>query len=49
MESEYGELLYHIEVSWLSRSNRLKRLFALREETALFMAMKDNYMPKLGD
>ena len=49
MESEYGELLYYTEVSWISRGKRLKKFFAPREDIGLFMAMKDYDVPELGD
>ena len=49
LQSEYGELLHHTEVSWLTLSNRMKRFFGLREEIALFMTIKDNGGPQLGD
>ena len=49
MESEYGELLYHTDVRWLSRGNVLKRYFALREEIGLFMALKNAEIPQLGE
>ena len=42
MDSEYGELLYRTEIKWLSRGNVLKCFFALRNEIASFLEMKNN-------
>ena len=49
MDSEYGELLYHTEVRWLSRGNVLKCFFAFRNEIASFMKMKNMAVPLLAD
>ena len=49
LETEYGELLYHTEIRWLSRGKVLQRFFELRQEIALFMAMKDREVPQLND
>ena len=49
IDSEYGELLYHTEVRWLSRGNVLKRFLALRNEIASFMKMKNMAVPLLAN
>ena len=49
MDFEYGELLYHTEVRWLSCGNVLKRFFALRNEIASLIKMKNMAVPLLAD
>ena len=49
MDSEYGELLYHTEVRWLSCKKILKHFSALRNEITLFMERKNKPVPLLAD
>ncbi|MBN3322622.1 GTD2A protein, partial [Atractosteus spatula] len=40
LDSEYGGLVYHCEVRWLSCGNMLMRFYELRDEVKQFMEMK---------
>ncbi|KAK0155945.1 General transcription factor II-I repeat domain-containing protein 2 [Merluccius polli] len=42
MDAQYGDMLYHQEVRWLSRGKVLRRFFELREEIGAFQATKKN-------
>ncbi|KAK5855570.1 hypothetical protein PBY51_007235 [Eleginops maclovinus] len=42
MDAQYGDVLYHQEVRWLSRGKVLRCFFDLREEIREFQAMKTN-------
>ncbi|CAK1598966.1 unnamed protein product [Parnassius mnemosyne] len=47
IESEYGDLLYYIEVRWLSRGLTLERFLNLIEEIGIFLAQKQRDVPEL--
>jgi hypothetical protein len=49
LEVEYGDLLYHSNVRWLSRGNMLSRLYALRVEVASFLCDKGVDIPEMSD
>ena len=49
LDSEYGDLVYHYEMRWLSRENMLMRFYELRDEVKLFMEMKGKPVTELSD
>ncbi|XP_030259832.1 general transcription factor II-I repeat domain-containing protein 2-like [Sparus aurata] len=42
MDAQYGDVLYHQEVRWLSHGKVLRRFFELREEIRVFQATQKN-------
>ena len=40
MDANHTALLYHTQVRWLSKGNKLPRIFELREEVKLILIAK---------
>uniref|UniRef100_A0AAR2KGQ1 SPIN-DOC-like zinc-finger domain-containing protein n=1 Tax=Pygocentrus nattereri TaxID=42514 RepID=A0AAR2KGQ1_PYGNA len=49
VDAEYGDLLYHSDVHWLSRGAVLKRFCSLRTEIDQFLKEKDRPLHELND
>uniref|UniRef100_A0A8D2LVJ3 Uncharacterized protein n=1 Tax=Varanus komodoensis TaxID=61221 RepID=A0A8D2LVJ3_VARKO len=49
IQAEYGDVVYHNEVRWLSRGSALQRFYSLREEIGQNLAKKGQLMPELSD
>lgn len=49
IEAEYGDVIYHNDVRWLSRGSALQRFFSLKGEIGQFLAEKGQPMQELSD
>ncbi|XP_073670885.1 general transcription factor II-I repeat domain-containing protein 2 [Paramisgurnus dabryanus] len=49
IEAQYGDVIYHNDVRWLSRGNALQRFFLLRREIGQFFDEKGHAMKELSD
>ncbi|KAJ0069275.1 hypothetical protein NL108_003199 [Boleophthalmus pectinirostris] len=49
VDSEYGDVLYHSNVRWLSRGSVLQRFYALRSEIDQFLNEKGRPLRELSD
>jgi hypothetical protein len=47
--SEYGDVIYNTEVRWLSRGAMLKRVYNLKNDSQLFVEMKEYRFPHFKD
>jgi hypothetical protein len=49
VENEYGEIIYHTNVRWLSRGSVLKRFLDFLNEIKLFLEKKGRNTEELND
>jgi len=49
IEAEYGDVLYHNDVRWLSMGSALRRFFSLKGEIGQFLVEKGRPMQELSD
>ena len=48
LDAEYGDVVYHSAVRWLSRGNVLKRFYSLRSEIDQFLKAKNQPLHELS-
>jgi hypothetical protein len=48
VEAEYGDVLYHTEIRWISRGKWLKYFFELRHEIEIFLTEKQKFLTRSG-
>nr|XP_049594684.1 general transcription factor II-I repeat domain-containing protein 2 [Syngnathus scovelli] len=49
IQAEYGDVVYHNDVRWLSWGSALQRFYSLRREIREFMAKKGQSIPEISD
>ena len=48
IQDEYGDVVYHNDVRWLSQGSALQRFYSLRKEIGQFLAKKGQPVPALS-